>query len=166
QLAFVLGGESVKLQSVVADHELRVEHDLLPYGWHVAERLGRDRQLVADPAATHNDVARASEQDLPRDQRDHTAPTALASGARLRSHTATASASAAWSDAGCSASPSRRVTILATCCFPARPCPQTAPLTCCGVYERAGSPRCPAASKITPRAWPTANAVRALVPKY
>ncbi len=46
---------------------------------------------------------------------------------------ATASASAAWSGRGSSLSPSSVWTIRWTCCLPARPEPQTAPLTCWGV---------------------------------
>ena len=41
----------------------------------------------------------------------------------------------------------------------------TAVLTCWGVYDEQRIDRWPAARMTTPRAWPTANALRALVPK-
>ena len=65
-----------------------------------------------------------------------TAPARAARG--CSSQIATASASAAWSGEGTSDRPSRRATIRPTWSLPARPWPQTAPLTCCGVYERDG----------------------------
>ena len=45
---------------------------------------------------------------------------------------ATASASAAWSGRGGAGSRAASATMRATCSLPARPLPQTAPLTCCG----------------------------------
>ena len=49
--------------------------------------------------------------------------------------------------------------------LPARPVPQTALLTSCGVYEKQRIPAIPAESSATPRAWPTEKAVRAFWPK-
>ena len=78
---------------------------------------------------------------------------------------AIASASAAWSGRGSSGSASSVCTMRCTWSLAARPLPHTAPLTCWGVYEAVGTPRWPAASITTPRAWPTANADRAFWPK-
>ena len=52
QLALFLGGEAVELQRVVAQHQVGVELALLAGGGDGLERLGRDRQAVADPAAS------------------------------------------------------------------------------------------------------------------
>ena len=144
QLALLLGGESVQLQGVVADDHVAVQEHLVADRRHVPERLGRHRQPVADPAAVDHDVVAAADRDGAGDQGDHPArrrrpgphrvPTsARTSGARFRSQIATASASAAWSGEGGPDNASSRATIRPTCSLPARPCPQTASLTCCGV---------------------------------
>ena len=65
---------------------------------HLPERLGGDRQPVADAAAVDDHVVGAPDRHRAGDQRDHAGAPATAppaSGARLRSQIATASASAA-----------------------------------------------------------------------
>ena len=69
---------------------------------HLAQRLGRDGQAVADPArGLDHDVVGAADRDLAGDERDHPATAAAAAnGAWLAWQMATASASAAWSGRG------------------------------------------------------------------
>ena len=108
----------------------------MPTRRDLAQRLGRDRQPVADAAGgLEHDVVGAADRDLAGDERDHRAATAARrrSGARLAWQTATASASAAWSGARRRGSASSAATIRVTWALAARPLPQTAPLTCCGV---------------------------------
>jgi hypothetical protein len=78
-----------------------VQNDLVADRGDLAERLGGHREPVADAAALNNDMVTAANRDTAGEQGDHAgAPagpfaTARASGARLRSQIATASASAA-----------------------------------------------------------------------
>src|ERR1019366_859909 len=135
EVALLLGVKAVERERVVADDQMAVQRDLLADGRHVAQRLAGDGQAVADIGAQHDHVVGAAHRHLAAQQRDH-APTrarALASGAQLAWQTATASASAAWSGRGSSARPSSTWTMRETWSFCARPLPQTAPLTCCGV---------------------------------
>ena len=121
---------------------------VLAGGRDVAQRLGRDREPVADAAAGDDDVVGAADGDLAGEEGDHqthrpsgggaSRPPRRASaaviGAALAWQIATASASAAWSGRGSSASASRRLDHaldLVPC--PRGPEPQTAPLTCWGV---------------------------------
>ena len=77
----------------------------------------------------------AADRDLALDERDHALAFASAacSGAPLAWQIATASASAAWSGFGSSGERSRDWTMRWTWSLAARPEPQTAALTCCGV---------------------------------
>src|ERR1700683_2475843 len=127
--------KAVQGQRVVAHDQVGMQADLLADRGHVAQRLRGHRGAVADAAAQDNHVVAAAHRDLAVDQRDHApAPaSSLARGAQLAWQMATASASAAWSGRGSSASPSSVLTIRATWSLGARPLPQTAPLTCWGV---------------------------------
>src|SRR5438270_5818079 len=92
ELALLLGGESVERERVLAHDEMRVEQRLFAGGGDVAKRLRRDRQAIANAAAVDDDVVGAPDRDGPGDERDHARATARASGARLSSQIATASA--------------------------------------------------------------------------
>ena len=83
-------------------------------------------------------------------------------GARQQWQIASARASAASAGRGASASPSRRVTMAVTCCFPARPSPVTAAFTSLGVWKATGSPARAASSATTPLAWAVPITVRTL----
>ena len=134
EVALLLGGEAVQQHRVVTHDQVRVRRHGLPHARHVAQRLGRHRQPVADAAARDDDVVGAADRDRALEQRDHpTLVSAAASGAPLAWQIATASASAAWSGRGSSSSASSVWTIRCTWSFAARPEPHTAPLTCCGV---------------------------------
>ncbi len=78
--------------------------------------------------------------------------------------TATASASAAWSEAGGRSSRSDATTIRCTCVLSARPKPHTVIFTSAGGYPVVGSPERPQAVSTAPRAWPTERIVRGLPP--
>ena len=110
QVALLLGGEAVELQRVVAHDQVGVQRGRLARrAGTLAQRLGRDREPVADAAAGDDDVVG---RGGPRPRRETSAitPRALASaacsGAPLAWQIATASASAAWSGCGSSASES------------------------------------------------------------
>ena len=135
EVALLLGGEAVEGQRVVAHDQVGVQRDGAAHAGDLAQRLGRDGQAVADPArGLDHHVVGAADRDLAGDERDHPATAAAAaSGAWLAWQMATASASAAWSGRGGSGSESSAWTIRATWPLSARPVPQTAPLTCCGV---------------------------------
>jgi hypothetical protein len=63
-----------------------VQHDVASHGGDVLERLGRDREPVADAAAVDHHVVPPAHRDLAGDERDHvdTPATARASGEWLR----------------------------------------------------------------------------------
>src|SRR5205823_4534525 len=96
QLALLLAEEAIQLQRVIANDEMGVERNLLANGRNVPERLRRDREAVADAADVDDDMIGAADDHGARHERDHSRATASASGARLASQIATASASAAW----------------------------------------------------------------------
>src|SRR5262249_7394184 len=124
----------VERQRVVAHDEVRVQRHAATHPGDLAQRLGRDREPVADAARRlDDDVVGAADRHVAGDERDHPASAAAASGAGVAWQMATASASAAWSGRGGSGSESSAWTIRATWPLSARPVPQTAPLTCCGV---------------------------------
>ncbi len=115
EIALLLGREAVQLQRVVAHDQVAVERHRLAGRRHLLERLARDREPVADAVDVYDDLARpvsaarrAPAGDLAAHQRDHAVTIAAASGARLAWQIATASASAAWSGCGSSASDSSR----------------------------------------------------------
>ena len=97
EVALLLGGEAVEQQGVVADDQVRKQRRRFAHARDVAQRLGGDREPVADAAAGDDDVIAAADRDLAREQRDHaeTFASAAASGAPLAWQIATASASAA-----------------------------------------------------------------------
>ena len=80
----------------------------LPRAGHGLQRLGRDREAVADAAGLDHDVVGPADQDLAADRGDHPTGTsrlpggssACAGRAWPAWQIATASASAAWSDCG------------------------------------------------------------------
>ena len=75
QVALLLGREAVELERVVADDQVAVEADRRPDGRHVAQRLGADREAVADARRRlDDDVVGAADRDVAGDQRDHRAP--------------------------------------------------------------------------------------------
>ena len=135
EVALLLGREAVEGQRVVAHDEVGVQRHRAADAGHLAQRLGRHGQAVADAAGgLDHDVVGAADGDLAGDERDHPATAAAAaSGAWLAWQMATASASAAWSGRGGSGSDSSVWTMRATWSLSARPLPQTAPLTCWGV---------------------------------
>ena len=95
EVALLLGGEAVEGQRVLADDQVREQRDRLARGRHLAQRLGRDRQAVADArGGLDDDVVGAADGDLAGDERDHRAAAiTAASGAWLAWQTPTASAS-------------------------------------------------------------------------
>src|SRR4029079_18221314 len=97
QIAFLLGREAVQRQRVLAHDQVREQSRGFADTGHVAQRLRRDRQPVADAAAQDDDVIAAADRDLALDERDHAVAFASAacSGAPLAWQMATASASAA-----------------------------------------------------------------------
>ena len=101
----------------------------------VAQRLGGDARAGSRRRRRRR---RRGRRGGPRPRRRASAimprpRSAAASGAPLAWQIATASASAAWSGRGSSGSASSVWTIRCTWSLAARPEPQTAPLTCCGV---------------------------------
>ena len=78
-------------ERVLAHHQVRVQGDLPTHRRHVAQRLGRDGDPVADAAAQHDHVVRAANRHFTPKHGDHArAPaawtalsTAPASGAPL-----------------------------------------------------------------------------------
>src|SRR5437016_822073 len=99
---------------------MRVQQGGLAHRGHLAQRLRGDGEAITDPAAIDDHMVVAPRRDRAGEHCDHlTTPaswsaTARASGARFRSHTATASASDAWSEPGDAAIPRSRATIFAT----------------------------------------------------
>ena len=145
--------------------------DLLPTAAPCRQRLRRDREPVADASAqsTTTSSARADRhrRGPARSPRRPQPRRPRRSGAWLTLQIATASASAAWSRDGSVREPQHARTIRATCSLSARPLTANRRLDLLGrVGEardgRAGRRRAPT----TPRACPTANALRTLTPKY
>ena len=105
----------------------------LPAARDVPQRLGRDGQPVADAAAGDDDVVGAAHRDLAGEQRDHAAASAAAQ------RRAVGVADRDRERVGRVVGPrqlgsaSSVCTIRCTWSLAARPEPQTAPLTCCGV---------------------------------
>ena len=117
QVALLLGGEAVELDRVVAGDQVGVQDRLLAARRHRLQRLGRDRQPVADPAGLDHDVVgrggpgprrgpRRSSDAHRRPARPTRPPPPCARGPAWQ--IATASASAAWSDSGGLAQPEQR----------------------------------------------------------
>ena len=64
EVALGLGGEAVEQQRVVTHDQVRVERRRLARGGHLAQRLGRHREPVADAAAGDDDVVGPPDGDL------------------------------------------------------------------------------------------------------
>ena len=64
EVALGLGGEAVEQQRVVTHDQVRVERGRLARGGHLAQRLGRHREPVADAAAGDDDVVGPADGDL------------------------------------------------------------------------------------------------------
>ena len=163
EVALVLGGEAEELQAVVAHHEMRVQRTSRGPRRGPCAASPPNGLAVADPAGgLDHDVVGAARHHLPADERDHPANsgpqrTARRWRGRWRPPARRRRGPATASRAATAASP----TIAATWPFSARPEPHTAPLTSCGRVVDAATPRRPADSITTPRACPTAKAVRA-----
>ena len=71
QIALLLGREAEERERVVAHDEMAVQRDRLADRRDLAQRLGRDRQPVADPAGQDDDVVGAADGDLAADECDH-----------------------------------------------------------------------------------------------
>ena len=114
-----------------------MQRDLLADRRHVAQRLGRDREAVADAAAAeHDDVVGPADRDLAPHQRDHADSPSPARLQRRAVDVADRDGERVGRVVGLSAARGARSsawTMRATWSLPARPLPQTAPLTCCGV---------------------------------
>ena len=95
QVALLLRGEAVEQQRVVAHDQVAVQRRRLADARDVPQGLGGHREAVADAAAVHDHVIHPPDGNGAGDEGDHARTTAWASGARLRSQIATASASAA-----------------------------------------------------------------------
>ena len=139
EVALLLGGEAVELHRVVADDEVRVQRrrGARPRGPGAASRptpRGGSRRRRPSPARRGR---RGGPRPRRRRGRSPDARQVGRAGGRARPsfawQMATASASAAWSGVGGDGSASSAWTMRLTCSLSARPLPQTAPLTCCGV---------------------------------
>ena len=107
EIALLLAREPVQRQRVVAGHQMGVQGRLLAARGHRLERLGGDRQAVADAARLDHHVVGTADQDLAAHRGDHPTRTsgflvssACAGRAWPAWQIATASASEAWSDSG------------------------------------------------------------------
>src|SRR5207302_9757730 len=100
------------------------ETHVLAHGRHGLERLGRDREPVADAAALDHDVVGPPDHHAPSHRGDHAS--AFVRAAALAWQMATARASAAWSGSGGVGSLSSAPTMRCTWPFSARPLPHTA----------------------------------------
>ena len=79
EVALLLGGEAVEGQRVVAHDQMGVQRHRAAHAGHLAQRLGRHGQAIADPAGgLDHDVVGTADRHLPGDERDHPATAAAA----------------------------------------------------------------------------------------
>ena len=136
EVALRLGGEAVQEQRVVAHDQVRVERGGAPRRRHLAQRLRRHREPVAHAAAGQHHVVGPPDRDLAATRSAITPPPSgwpPAAGRRSRGRWRPRGRRPRGPAAAAPSSASSACTIRWTWPLPARPEPQTAPLTCWGV---------------------------------